>query len=84
VSDQAFPGEVYSYLEARQELDTLLKTMRKLDIPIALLWTFNERARTLHEPVLWPDRQPEVIRMLQSAQAEARRGIDSSPPEIRR
>lgn len=64
--------EVYGQAGARADLQRLLDTASKLDIPITLLWTYNEHARTLHEPVIWPDRQPEVVEMLRAAQAEAK------------
>ncbi|NOY80118.1 MAG: cellulase family glycosylhydrolase [Kiritimatiellaeota bacterium] len=67
-----FPGQVYDRAAARIGLRCVLDAVRILDIPLCLLWTWNEAGRPVHEPVLRPGSQPEVLELLREAQARAR------------
>ncbi len=84
-----FPGSVYDHEAARTGLRRLLDAARVLDIPLVLLWTWDETGQPAHEPIIRPGRRPEVADMLRRAHAQARhlaaeqkKGV--APEDVRR
>lgn len=66
----------YARPAAREGLRTLLEGYRTIDVPLVLLWTWDEHGRPAHEPILRPD-DPDTCAILQAAQAAAR--ADAEP-----
>ncbi len=67
-----FSGKVYDHTAARTGLRCALDAVRVLDVPLCLLWTWDEAGRQMHEPVIHPGSQPEILELLRKAQARAR------------
>jgi len=67
-----FPGKMYDHAAARTGLRCVLDAVRVLDFPLCLLWTWDEAAHRVHEPVIRPDSQPEILDQLRKAQERAR------------
>ncbi len=71
VSAEAFPDGVYNHSGAQSGLECVLDAMQALDIPLTLLWTWDEGTEPPHEPVIRPADHPEATEILQAAQTRA-------------
>jgi hypothetical protein len=71
VSAEAFPDGVYNHAGAQSGLECVLEAMQVLDVPLTLLWTWDEGTEPPHEPVIRPGDHPEAIEILRTAQTRA-------------
>lgn len=76
-----FAGSVYDAPDAVKGLQLALTAMRETGVPLCLLWTWDEWGRPVHEPVLRPKTQPDVVEVLRRANEAARSGAADTPME---
>ncbi len=74
-----YEGRVYDSPEAVEDLRLSLEGIAAMRVPLTLLWTWDEWGSPAHEPVLHPDTQPEVVRVLKQANEVAVQG-PAEPP----
>jgi hypothetical protein len=71
VSAEAFPDGVYNHPGAQSGLECVLEAMQVLDLPLTLLWTWDEGTEPPHEPVIRPADHPEAVEILRESQTRA-------------
>ncbi len=71
VGAEAFPDGVYNHPGAQSGLECVLDAMQVLDVPLTLLWTWDEGTEPPHEPVIRPAEHPEATEILREAQTRA-------------
>ncbi|MGQ9732826.1 MAG: cellulase family glycosylhydrolase [Candidatus Zipacnadales bacterium] len=67
ISPEGFQKPVYDDPNATQGLALALQAMREIGVPLTLPWTWDEWGTPVHEPVLRPEAQPEVVKVLREA-----------------
>jgi len=70
-SGGVFGEPVYDSPAAVKAFGILLAAMREMGIPISLAWTWDEWGKPVHEPVLRPEAQPDVVQTLRQANEAA-------------
>lgn len=82
VSPQTFGERVYDNPRAVEALQIMLQAMREIGVPLSLVWTWDEFGTPVHEPVLRPDSQPDVVEVLRKANEAAQTQAGEPPPEV--
>jgi hypothetical protein len=79
-----YAGEVYAWPAARVLVEEYLEALRALDVPIAMIWGYDEHCRVVHEPVIRPEKRPELPALLQAAQRQAKADVrwQRSPTDV--
>ena len=78
-STRWFGEPTYDSPEAAEALRLQLEAMRAMGIPLVTLWTWDEWGTPRHEPVLRPETQPEVVRVLREGHAAAQQPAAGEP-----
>ena len=74
VSTKAVP-QGYSHPTGQEGLRCVLEMMEALDVPIALIWAWEDYCEPLHEQSVYPDKQPEVVAVLKEFQGRWRKNL---------
>jgi hypothetical protein len=67
VSTKAVP-QGYSHPAGREGLRFVLEMMEALDVPMVLIWSWDDYCKPLHEPTVYSDKHLEVVAMLKKFQ----------------
>ncbi len=74
VSTKAVP-QGYSHPAGREGLRFVLEMMEALDVPMGLIWTWDDACEPPHEPSVYSGKQPEVVAMLKEFQERWRKNL---------
>ncbi len=67
VSTKAVP-QGYSHPAGQEGLRCVLEMMEALDVPMVLIWSWDDYCKPLHEPTVYSDKHSEVVAMLREFQ----------------
>ncbi|MBC7288005.1 MAG: cellulase family glycosylhydrolase, partial [Armatimonadetes bacterium] len=82
VSAAPFEGAVYDHPGARQALQLMVNAWLDMKLPLILLWTWDEYGSPVHEPVLRPDKWPEVLPLLAELNRRASAGAGEAVEDL--
>jgi hypothetical protein len=74
VSTKAVP-QGYSHPAGREGLRCVLEIMEALDVPMVLIWSWDDYCKPLHEPTVYSDKHLEVVAMLKKFQERWRKNL---------
>jgi hypothetical protein len=74
VSTKAVP-QGYSHPLGQEGLRCVLEMMEALDVPIALIWAWEDACKPPHEPSVYSSKHPEVVVMLKEFQGRWRKNL---------
>jgi len=74
VSTKAVP-QGYSHPAGREGLRCVLEMMEALDVPMGLIWSWDDYCKPPHEPTVYSDKHLEVVAMLKEFQERWRKNL---------
>jgi hypothetical protein len=74
VSTKAVP-QGYSHPVGREGLRCVLEMMEALDVPMGLIWSWDDYCKPPHEPTVYSDKHLEVVAMLKEFQERWRKNL---------
>jgi len=85
ISTEVLSERGYSNSVALEGLKIYLEAMETLDVPLALIWSWDDYCKPPHEPAIRPKEHKEILALLQEAQKRwlgnrqpAKRGISDA------